>query len=207
MDLRSTYDRIADDWAKDHAVDTWWIEGTDKFCSQLWPGAAVLDVGCGAGFKTNYLAEKGFDVTGFDFSEKMIAAAKRKYPKLRFEVADIYDVDRFNGKFDAVFAQAVLLHVPKSRIPEVIEKMMSRLNAGGLLYIAVKEKREGDAEEEVKRENDYGYDYERFFSYFEKKELRDHFKKAGMELIWESLKDSNSSSRPRNWLQAIGKKI
>lgn len=84
MGLKETYNRIAEDWATDHAADTWWIEGTDKFCSFLEPGASVMDVGCGAGLKTKFLSDRGFQARGSDFAPKMIEAAKRKYPGLRF---------------------------------------------------------------------------------------------------------------------------
>jgi len=90
---------------------------------------------------------------------------------------------------------------------DVLKKMKEKLIQGGLLYIAVKEKRPGAAEEEIKREEDYGYGYERFFSYFEMQELKDDFRKLDMELIWESKHDASRASRSTNWLQVIGKKI
>ena len=202
MNLKSTYNKIAPDWAKSHAAYTWWVEGTDKFCSLLEPRASVLDVGCGFGFKTDYIASKGFRASGIDFSESMIALAKKKYPKLDFAVFDIYDLDKYGKTFDAVFAQAVLLHIPKARVFEALQKMKSRLNEGGFLYIAVKGMREGRAEEEMKKENDYGYEYERFFSYFTMPELEDYFRKLNMEVAWKSATISGQA----NWLQIIGKK-
>ena len=41
MDLKSTYNKIAENWDKDHKKDTWWISGTDKFISLLKPGSLV----------------------------------------------------------------------------------------------------------------------------------------------------------------------
>src|SRR3989344_5666981 len=121
-DLKSTYNNIAEDWVKDHLRDTWWQEGTDAFLSFLPPQSAVLDVGCGGGIKSKYIADKGFQVTGIDFSEKMIEIAKREFPQTDFEVVDIYHLDQYQKMFDAVFAQAVLLHVPKFQALEVLRK-------------------------------------------------------------------------------------
>ena len=82
--LKSTYNHIAEDWHKDHKEDTWWVEGTDKFVSFLKYNSLVLDVGCGAGVKSNYLINKGLKIVGLDFSEKMIEIAKREVPKVGF---------------------------------------------------------------------------------------------------------------------------
>lgn len=83
MNLKETYNKIADDWFKDHKVDDWWVEGTDQFISLLKPGASVLDVGCGAGLKSKYLSEKGLQVVGIDFSDKFIERAIELKSKLR----------------------------------------------------------------------------------------------------------------------------
>ena len=43
--------------------------------NRIKPGAA-LDLGCGTGMKSIYLAQKGFKVTGIDISETAIKIAK-----------------------------------------------------------------------------------------------------------------------------------
>lgn len=202
MDLRTTYNRIAEDWATDHAVDTWWIEGTTEFCKLLKPGSAILDVGCGGGFKTKFLADRGFAVKGTDFSESMIAAAGRKYPTLDFAVRDLHDIDQEPGTYDAIFAQAVLLHIKKIEVLDVLAKMKSRLNAGGFIYVAVKAHREGKPDEEVVKENDYGYEYERFFSYYSMTELENYFRELDMVVVSQTV----TSSGRTNWLQVVAQK-
>ena len=79
--LKNTYNKIAEEWVKDHDKDTWWQEGTDAFLSLLPKGSTVLDVGCGGGIKTKYIADKGFKAAGIDFSEEMIKVAKRELLK------------------------------------------------------------------------------------------------------------------------------
>ena len=44
--------------------------------TDLKPGAAVLDAGCGTGTNSVWLAERGFKVTGADFSEFALSEAK-----------------------------------------------------------------------------------------------------------------------------------
>jgi SAM-dependent methyltransferase len=203
MDLKSTYNKIAEEWVKDHDKDTWWQEGTDAFLSLLPKNSKILDVGCGGGIKSRYIANKGYQVTGIDFSEKMVGIAKRESPELNFKVIDIYELEKYETIFDGVFAQAVLLHIPKKEIMKVLVKMKDKLNPDGLLYIAVKSIKEDGLEENVVKEEDYGYEYERFFSYFNIDELKEYIKKLNMELIWEGKTNSGRAG----WLQVIGRKV
>jgi len=71
------------------------------------------------------------------------------------------------------------------------------------LHIAVKEIRDKNIEEEIRKEDDYGYEYERFFSYFTLEELRDYFKILKLEIISENIVNSGRS----NWINIIGKKV
>lgn len=202
MDLKATYNRIAEDWFKDHHGDTWWIEGTDKFVSFLKPGALVLDVGCGAGVKSQYLLDNGLKVVGIDFSEKMIEIAKREVPSATFHVADIKDLSGFQETFDGILAQAVLLHIPKTEAGGVVKGLRDKLNNSGYLYIAVKERRENGKEEEILKEDNYGYEYERFFSYFTLPEIKSYIADAGMEMCYENVALSGHT----NWIQVICRK-
>lgn len=202
MDLKATYNRIAEDWFKDHHGDTWWIEGTNKFISLLKEGALVLDVGCGAGVKSQYLIDKGLNVVGADFSEKMIEIAKREVPEATFYVSDIKDVSSLRETFDGILAQAVLLHIPKAEVVHVIKGLRDKLNNNGYLYIAVKEKRENGKEEELLKGNDYGYEYERFFSYFTLPEIKKYISDLEMEICYENVALSGHT----NWIQVICKK-
>ncbi|MDO8590163.1 MAG: class I SAM-dependent methyltransferase [bacterium] len=203
MDLKETYNRIAEDWHQDHKPDDWWVEGTDKFISLLNPGDSVLDVGCGSGIESKYLIQKGFDVTGIDFSEKMIEIAKREVPEGKFQTLDLKDIDKLDGVFDAVFMQAVLLHVPKHEAQKVIEKIGDKLKSGGYFYIAVKERRSDRAEEEIVAENDYGYPYERFFSYYTIDEIKKYLMDSGFgRMVYENISPAGRT----NWIQVIAQK-
>ncbi|OGZ73105.1 MAG: hypothetical protein A2908_01055 [Candidatus Staskawiczbacteria bacterium RIFCSPLOWO2_01_FULL_38_12b] len=206
MNLKDTYNKIAESWHKDHSSDDWWQEGTDKFVSLLKQGSSVLDVGCGGGTKSKYLIGKGLKVLGVDFSENLVEIAKREVPEGRFLVMDINNVDTLEESFDGIFMQAVLLHIPKKEAEGIIKKAVGKLNSGGYLYIAVKEKIEGGVDEETKTDNDYGYEYERFFSYFTLDEFKEYFKNVGLEMVYENVMPPSRTARKSNWMQVIGKK-
>jgi len=67
------------------------------------PGGRILDLCCGSGQLCYWLAGCGFDVTGVDASDEMIEVARRKAPRVQFEVADVREFRR-PGAFDAVIS-------------------------------------------------------------------------------------------------------
>ncbi|MCK9445414.1 methyltransferase domain-containing protein [bacterium] len=203
MNLKETYNQIAEDWHRDHKEDDWWREGVDKFISLLGNGKTVLDVGCGSGLKSKYLINRGLQITGIDFSEKMIEIAKREIPTGEFLVLDLNEVYKINKLFDGIFMHAVLLHLPKKQIIEKLVKLGEKLSNEGYLYLAVKEKRPQDQEEEIVIENDYGYSYERFFSYFTIEEIEYYLNKAEFKVVFLKVSSFGSTKR----IQVIGQKL
>ncbi len=203
MDLKTTYNQIAEDWHQDHFQDNWWAGGVDRFVKLVGVGGLVLDVGCGAGLLSKYLVAKGLSIIGIDFSESMIKIARQEVPAWTFSVMDLNDVGALNYIFDGIFAQAVLLHIPKREVGKKLAELVKKLKDGGYCYAAVKEKRADGPEEEVRREEDYGYPYERFFSYFTLGEMQGYMKNVGLEIVYENVA-SHGSTR---WIQIIGKKV
>lgn len=202
MNLRDTYNKIASDWHKDHLSDDWWKDGFNAFATFLPHGGKVLDVGCAGEVKSKAFVERGFDVVGIDFASNFIDIAKKEVPGASFYVVDIRENNYPEMKFDGIFIQAVLLHIPKNETRGILKKLMGLLNPNGLIYVAVKEPREGQAEEEMLREDDYGYEYERFFSYYTQEELEDMFQSLGMKV---TLSEIIMSGKTR-WVQVIAQK-
>lgn len=201
--LRDTYDRIAGDWARDHEGDTWWRQCTTRFASLLPKGARLLDAGCGSGQKAKFFQDRGVRVLGIDFSEKLLAIARQTAPASEFRLLDLRAIGTVPEEFDAVFAQASLLHIPKAETFSVLDGMVSRLVPGGLLYVAVKAQRPGHPEEEIVTENDYGYDYERFFSYYTLDEMQAHLDRLELSLVHSEVSQARLQG---DWMQVIARK-
>lgn len=79
-------------------------------------GARVLDLGCGSGPYSVWLAEQGAHVVGLDLSQTMISLAQERARgrsiKADFRVADIRDPLPFgDSEFDVVFSATALHYV------------------------------------------------------------------------------------------------
>ena len=85
----STYDKIAGIYTKQYFNDLTDTPYIDKFLSKLPKGAKILDIGSGPGQFTKYLIDKGFEVEGVDFSDEMVATARRMVPNGKFEQGDM----------------------------------------------------------------------------------------------------------------------
>ena len=202
MNTQGTYDQIAESWAQRHANNIWWIEGTNQFASMLKPNSSVLDMGCGAGDKTDYLHKKGLQAQGMDFSQAMVDMASKSFPQLKFGIQDLYKAGQLTSRFDGLFLQAVLLHVPKKQVPGVLSQLFTLLNPNGLIYIAVKEQQPGQPDEVTIEEEYNGVKCQRFFSNFTMDELQNLLTNAGMPVVWKNRVPGNTT----HWLQVIGQK-
>ncbi|MGH9435881.1 MAG: class I SAM-dependent methyltransferase [Terriglobia bacterium] len=92
------------------------------------PGERILDIGCGTGHLTAQIDAAGAHVLGIDSSAAMIEAARKNFPRLKFEVMDARNF-RFDKPFDAVFSNAALHWITQ---PErVAECVSNALKPGG----------------------------------------------------------------------------
>lgn len=78
--------------------------------SGLKPGARVLDVGCGSGTFTGLLAERGYRASGLDISPKLVALARRKFPRIDFHEGDAENLPFGHESFDGVLLSGLVHH-------------------------------------------------------------------------------------------------
>ena len=88
--------------------------------SEIIPPGKALDIGCGEGFYSIYLASKGFEVLGIDLSEHAIKLAiqngKQASANVRFKAIDIADLGGMDESFNFVLEWSILHHIePKLR--------------------------------------------------------------------------------------------
>jgi len=74
----------------------------------------ILEVGCGGGYYRQvfgHLLGRPFEYVGVDNSQAMVAAAQRRCPQTRFEVANACKLPFADGVFDIVFNGVCLMHI------------------------------------------------------------------------------------------------
>ena len=108
----------------------------DKFwLSSLIKKGETLDLCCGAGTNTVYLAENGFEVTGIDVSQRAIQYAKAKAAhanaKVNFIIESFVDLSFRDEEFDFVFDMGCFHHVEIADRPKFIRGVHRVLKEGG----------------------------------------------------------------------------
>lgn len=102
----------------------------------------ILDIGCGSGTISLYLASKGYKVKGIDISKKAIRTCKESAESIGLKNVN-FEVSEFpntvpNGKFDLVFFSEVIEHLPDDEL--AFRKIHKLLNPGGILFLSTPSK-------------------------------------------------------------------
>lgn len=101
-------------------------------------GRRILDIGVGTGLLSEILYQNGYEITGVDFSEKMLEIARGKMPGARFIRADLGgDSSKINLEccFDFIISTYALHHFPDDQKVRLISGLTERLAPDGMFLI------------------------------------------------------------------------
>jgi ubiquinone/menaquinone biosynthesis C-methylase UbiE len=98
-------------------------------------GDRVLDVGTGPGLVAAMAAKRGATPVGLDFSEAMLAEARRAHPNIEFRAGSAEALPFPDSEFDAVVGNFVLHH--SSRPDKALAEAFRVLRAGGRMGFTV----------------------------------------------------------------------
>lgn len=104
---------------------------------QRIPGGHILDIGCGPGWTTLFLAQAGYRAVGVDISERMIEIARerctRDHLAVEFTVGDMENLDLGRDDFDGVLFFDSLHHCPQ--YGAALKRAHAHLRPGGCLLL------------------------------------------------------------------------
>lgn len=108
----------------------------EPFLATLKSNAKILELGCGGGRDSAEMLKRGFDVTPTDGSTELAAQASARLG-IPVRVMKFAELDAREA-YDAVWANACLLHVPFAALPDVLTRVHVALKPGGLFYASYK---------------------------------------------------------------------
>jgi|HigsolmetaAR203D_1030402.scaffolds.fasta_scaffold00595_20 SAM-dependent methyltransferase len=148
-ELESIYHRVKEWFEDESQVQHYYNEAIDKIilpAEKYFLGnisrkpSKILDIGCGTGRISMYLAELGHDVTGIDVSSEMIKIArgfvKNSSLKINFFVVD-NELHKFHNdnQFDYILAFKVYCYLPAAGRVRFLEQAWKMLKPGGCLLL------------------------------------------------------------------------
>lgn len=172
----------------------------DRFLSMIPPNGKIIDIGCGSGRDAKVFSERGYEVTGIDFSSKMIEVAQEKAPQADFHVMDMRFLN-FDPIFDGAWANASLLHLSKNEFLHVLEKIFQCLKPNGLFFIKLKKGISEGLELDARYNN-----LEKFYSYHDEQELREVLLAVGFTILDLFVTENESSYQTHPYIHAFCRK-
>lgn len=100
-------------------------------------GVSALDLGCGTGKLAARLLEAGHPVTAVDFSENMLAAARKNAPDARFLQAELKEVPQklAGEQFDCIVAAYSMHHLPDEDKYALLSALKDHLKPEGVIVL------------------------------------------------------------------------
>ena len=159
------------------------IEGTAPF--------TILDFGCGPGRDLKAFTDLGHVAVGLEGSARFAAMA-RAYSGCDVLEQDFLELDLPAARFDGVFANAALFHVPTLELPRVLGELHATLKPGGVLFSS---NPHGDNQE--------GWNRGRYGAYHDLECWRRHVTAAGFAELSHYYRPPGLPREQQPWLATV----
>lgn len=172
------------------------------FLRRMKPNGHILDIGCGYGKDVKIFTDLGYQVTGIDISEKLLAIARKTSPESQFIQTNFNNLTFVDQIFDGLWASASLLHAEtKSQVPEILTEWNRVFRTGGSAYIVVKQ---GEGEEDMKDQRYQGV--VKHYCYFQEDEIKKLVENAGFKEVVTELPQKADIYFTHPWINVYATK-
>ena len=127
--------------------DEYWLTPSKElyYLASDWKSkgfSSFLDMGCGMGRNSVFMAERGFDVYAFDLSDESVKRTLENAQKAgavlkEVRVADMLFMPYADNTFDCLFAMYVVSHTDTAGFKKVVGEIKRVLKVGGEAYFTV----------------------------------------------------------------------
>ena len=158
------------------------------------PPYAILDLGCGPGRDLKAFTELGHVAIGLEGSARFAAMA-RGYGYEVWE-QNFLKLDLPESRFDGVFANAALFHVPSQELPRVLLELHASLKPRGVLFSS-----------NPHGHNEEGWNNGRYGAYHDLETWRRFMEAAGFFELTHYYRPAGLPREQQPWLASVWRKI
>jgi SAM-dependent methyltransferase len=155
------------------------------------PPFTILDLGCGPGRDLKTFTELGHVAIGLDGAERFVHMAS-EYSGCEVWLQDFLALDLPSARFDGVFANAVLFHVPSAQLPRVLNELRAALKPRGVLFAS-----------NPRGANEEGWNGDRYGAYHDLAQWRRFMGAAGFTELTHYYRPAGLPRDQQPWLASV----
>ena len=159
------------------------------------PPHHILDFGCGPGRDLIRFAALGHKPVGLDGSPEFVATA-RQNSGCEVLLQDFLTLDLPPSRFDGIFANASLFHVPGQALPGVLQSLWETLKSDGVLFTS-----------NPRGDNQEGWQGNRYGCFHDLEQWRGYVQAVGFVELQHYYRPAGKPRREQPWLATVWRKV
>lgn len=158
------------------------------------PPYTVLDFGCGPGRDLSTFRDLGHVAVGLDGASAFVEMARR-HSGCEVWHQDFLALDLPSGRFDGIFANASLFHVPSRDLPRVLRELRAALKPRGVLFAS-----------NPRGNNEEGWNAGRYGAYYTLERWQEYMHAAGYTALHHYYRPAGLPREQQPWLASVWRK-